>query len=119
MAEVTGQVATDELTPAPEEPEKSVWITEDGFLPELAMVCDGLEGLNEEHMLPASIRQIVDSIENARTVEDFAQYDNDQLNNFTRQLRDTIPRIEREVIQFVNQVGRARSVAVASDVDFI
>lgn len=118
MAEVTGQV-TDEVRPVAEEPEGSVWVREDGFLPELALVCDGLTALGEEHMLPASIRQIVDSIENARTVEDFAQYDNEQLQNFTRQLRDTIPRIEREVIQFVSQMGRARSVAVASDVDFI
>jgi thiamine kinase-like enzyme len=89
----------------------------DGFLRELGNVAAGLEGLEEEHIFGPQIRQIIDTINNLKTVQDFSNYSNDELMRWIQQLRQDVPRIEREVMQFVNQISRARTVAF--EVDFI
>lgn len=88
-----------------------------GYLSELAHLCEGLTELKEEHLYPSAIRQIIDSISNAKTVQDFDGYSNDRLQRMIQQLRNDVPRIERDVVTFVSQVSRARSVATV--VDFI
>lgn len=111
MAEQAPQAPT-----APEAIPQTQWEI-DGFLKELGNVASGLEGLEEEHILGPQIRQIIDTINNLQTVEDFANYSDGELQEFIDRLRQDVPRIEREVMQFVNQVSRARTVAF--EVDFI
>lgn len=101
---------------APPEPEKTFW-EEQGFLRELENVANGFDALQEEHILGPEIRQIVDTINNLKSVEDFAAYSNDELEIFKNKLRREIPQLERQIVQFVNQVSRAR--AVVFEVDFI
>lgn len=100
----------------PEEP-KNFW-EEQGFIKEIARVCTDLEGEREQFLFSANIRQIIETISNARTVEDFDRYSDAQIQEFIQTLRDSVPRIEREMMAFVSQLTRARAVQVDT-VDFI
>lgn len=100
----------------PEEP-KNFW-EEQGFIKEIARVCTDLEGEREQFLFSANTRQIIETISNARTVEDFDRYSDTQILEFIHTLRESVPRIEREMMAFVSQLTRARAVQVDT-VDFI
>lgn len=100
----------------PEEP-KNYW-EQNGFLREIARVCEDLEGEREKFLFNSEVRRIIETINNAQAVEDFDRYTDSQLQEFVQTLRNRVPQIEREVVGFINQLTRARSVQVDS-VDFI
>ena len=107
---------TQTVTLAPEPP-KDFW-QEKGFLSEIASICRNLEGEREQFLFDAETRQLIETINNSLTVEDFDRYSESQLNEFVNTLRRRVPQIEREVTTFTGQLTRARAVAVDS-VDFI
>lgn len=100
----------------PEEPQ-NYWEA-NGFLKEIARVCTDLEEERERFLFSAEIRRIIETINNAQTIEDFDRYTDGQLQEFVSTLRNRVPQVEREVVGFINQLTRARSVQVDS-VDFI
>jgi hypothetical protein len=89
-----------------------------GFLPDIARICNDLEGERERFLLTSDLRQIIETINNAQTVQDFSRYNDSQLNDFKHQIQRRLPEVERQVVGFVNQITRARTVAVES-IDFI
>lgn len=89
-----------------------------GFLPDIARICNDLEGEREQFMLSSEVRQIIETVSNAQSVEDFTRYTNNDLNEFRNKILRRLPEAERAVIGLVNQVTRARTVAVES-IDFI
>jgi hypothetical protein len=99
------------------EPPKNYW-EQHGFLADIARICSDLEGEREKFLFDSSVRQIIETINNAQRVEDFDRYDDNALNNFIQTLRRRVPEVEREMVSFVNQLTRARAVQVDS-VDFI
>lgn len=101
----------------PAEPEKSYWEV-NGFVKEIARICSDLEGEREQFLFNARTRQLIDTVLNAKTVEDFDRYSRDQINEFIQILRNDVPRVEREVVSFINQLTRARAVQVDT-VDYI
>jgi hypothetical protein len=112
MVEEGTQVETEQPVSAL----KTEWEERD-FLKELGNVCAGLEGLEEGHIFSANIRQAIDTIANLESVEDFSMYSNEDLDQLVHTLRQEVPQIERDIMQFVNQISRTRSVAF--EVDFI
>jgi hypothetical protein len=117
--DVEVEVVRSQGEQAPEAPAvpKSYW-EENGFLDEIAKVCVNLEGEREQFLFPAEIRQIIETINNAQSVTDFDRYNDAELQEFINTLRRRVPQVEREVVTFINQLTRARSVAVDT-VDFI
>jgi hypothetical protein len=111
-----GPMAEVEVVRAEEEP-KSYW-EENGFLKDIGNVCGYLEGEREQFLFDSATRQIIETINNARRVEDFDRYSDSELQNFVQTLRSRVPQIEREVMTFINQLTRARAVQVDT-VDFI
>ena len=101
---------------APEEP-KNYW-EENGFLPDIARVCSDLEAEREQFLFNSTIRQIIETINNAQRVEDFDRYSERQLQDFQQTLRRRVPEIERQVTTFISQLNRARTVQVET-IDFI
>lgn len=99
-----------------EEP-KDFWVA-NGFLPEIARVINDLEGERERFLLPSDLRRIIETTLNARTVEDFNRYSDDEIRGFKDTIMSRMPNIEREVVSFISQLTRARSVVVES-IDFI
>jgi hypothetical protein len=93
------------------------WVDK-GFLPDIARICSDLEGEREQFLLPTSLRQIIETINNARTVDDFARYNDAQLADYKNNILRRLPEVERQVVGFVSQLTRARTVAVES-IDFI
>lgn len=89
-----------------------------GFLPDIARICNDLEGEREQFMLPANVRQIIETINNAQTVQDFNRYNDSQLQDFRQQILRRLPEAERNVVGLVSQLTRARTVVVDS-IDFI
>ena len=110
------EVVASETPPAPEEP-KNYW-EENGYLPDIARVCTDLEGERERFLFSASVRQHIETINNAQRIEDFDRFSIDQLREINNILRSEVPEVERGVISFVSQLSRARAVEVDS-IDFI
>jgi hypothetical protein len=110
-------VRAQEEPPAVPEQEKNHW-EQEGFLKEIAKVCADLEGERERFLFNTETRQIIETINNARRVEDFDRYTDSQLQDFISTLRNRVPQVEREMMTFINQLTRARTVQVDT-VDFI
>lgn len=102
---------------AGEEPVKNHW-EEQGFLPDIARVCQDFDNEPEKFLFSADVRQIIETVVNAQFVEDFDRYSNDQLAEFADTLRRRVPQVEREVTGLIAQLSRARTVAV-QNIDFI
>lgn len=110
-------MAEHQLPTAPtEEIPTNEWQKE-GFLRELGTVCENLEACEEMHIFSPELRQIIDTVLNLKTVEDFAQYSDDRLLDYINTIRRDVPRVEHEIMQFITQISRARTVAF--EVDFI
>jgi hypothetical protein len=89
-----------------------------GFLADIARICNDLEGEQERFLLPSDVRQIVETINNAQSVDDFTRFTDAQLVDFKTKILRRLPEVERQVVSFVSQITRARTVAVES-IDFI
>lgn len=89
-----------------------------GFVPDIARICNDLEGERERFMLPSDVRQVIETINNAQSCQDFNRFSDSELQDFKQKILRRLPEAERNVISLVNQLTRARTVAVES-IDFI
>lgn len=114
---ITEVVRTVPEAPKVPEVRKDHW-QENGFLKDNARICSDLEGESEQFLFPAEVRQLIETINNALTVDDFDRYSETEIVDFINTLRRRVPQIEREVTTFIGQITRARAVIVDS-VDYI
>lgn len=108
-----------EVVGAPAEPvedTRSHW-EKQGYLSDIASVMEGLEESPEQFLLPSSIRAIIETVANAKTVSDFDRYNDTELQRLIDTMRNEVPQIENRVRDLVDRIGRAESALV--DVDFI
>lgn len=99
------------------EPKKTHW-EENGFLDDIARICNDLEVENEQFLFSAEIRQIIELVNNAKDIASFDRYSNDEIQNFIHTLRQRVPQVEREVMSFMGQLNNARTVQVET-IDYI
>lgn len=102
--------------PEPKQEDASPW-EEQGYLREISLVVEGLDELDEAFLLPARIRQAIETISNAKKVDDFDRYSDGQLDEFINTLQGDLPRIERAVTEMMNKLNRTQTAAF--EVDFI
>ena len=100
-----------------EDSKENFWQTQ-GFLKEIAYVCEGLEEEPESFALPARTREYIRILENAKTVEDLSMYATNDLVDMIDNIEDLVPRFERDKMQFISRLSNARTVQV-DDIDFI
>ena len=107
-----------EAVPAPQEPEdnRNDW-EKQGYLREIALVAEGFESSRETFLLPNRIRQVIETVSNAKTVGDFERFTNEELNEFVITLRRDLPNVERQVFDLVTKIDRVQTAAF--EVDFI
>lgn len=101
-----------EVTPteaAAEQAPQNVW-QQNGFLDEIARVCQDLQNEPEHFLYPSRIRDIIQTVSNAQTVHDFDSYNLGNIEEYIHEIRQTIPAIERDVVTFTAQLNRARTV---------
>lgn len=115
-AEVEVEVVRAQEHVVPEIP-KTYW-EEQNFLPDIARVCSDLESEREKFLFNAELRQLIETVINAKSVEDFDRYTVDELFSFATNIRHQVPQVEREVLNFINQISRARVVSI-DNIDFI
>lgn len=103
--------------PSDQSEEPSIWVRM-GFEPQLARVCEELVAMNAQDYLPAELREIVDRVKNAKTIEEIVlAFDDRALQVQVETVRQRLPEFNRDVMGFVSQVVTAKPMAV--DVDFI
>lgn len=119
MQDGTRLSATAEVEVAPPvpEPEKSYW-EENGFQPDIARMCNDLEGEPEKFLFSANIRHILDVVNNVSSISDFDRYSVEQIQEMIQSLRNEVPRVERQVVSFISQLTSARAVR-NENIDFI
>lgn len=108
------------VSEAPQEPvvedTRSEW-EKQGYLSEIASVIEGLETSKEQFLLPANIRTIIETVNNAKSVEDFDRYTDNELQGLVDSMRHDVPSIENRVREMMDKIHRAQTALV--DVDFI
>lgn len=95
----------------------SPWKKDSGYLDELSKVCDGLDGLDETFELDSETRMIIATIRNAKTPADLDVHTNNILTEWKHLVQQSLPRVERKLLNFHDSLARAKTVAV--EVDFI
>lgn len=106
--EVAGE-ETPQQEPVAPEPPKTYW-EEQGFIPDTANLCFWLEELEPSYLYPPAIRHIIQVLDNSSTVTDLDYLSQDEISNHRHALRETIPRVEREMMTFDTTLSRVRTV---------
>lgn len=118
-SELQASVVPDAAPVAPAPPELPVnhW-EEKGFAPDISRLCNDFETEPQQFIYGSRTREIIQTVNNARTVQDFDQYSEHEIAEMIDRIRSEVPQVEREIIAFSSQLGRARTVQDDS-IDFI
>lgn len=109
------EVVTAPVEPVAEDTRTS-W-EKQGYLEDIALVAQGFEESREQFLLPARVRTIIETVNNAKIVSDFDRYTNEEIQDLIDSMRHEVPQIESRVRDFIGKIERAQTAVV--DVDFI
>lgn len=90
---------------------------EDSFIEELRNVCLSLEGLPNTNFLPEELLRTITVVKEATKVEDLAHLSEDVLTGYIHQIKQQLPRYQRDVFEAVTLIARATPIHV--DVDYV
>lgn len=108
VAETEAQQTPREEPIAPEQP-KTHW-EEKGFGRDTANLSFWFEEMEPSYLYTPRIRHIIQVLENSNNPADLDYISSDDLREYRRDLRDQVPRVERDITTFVSSLARARAV---------